>query len=299
MSKKIMNSEKSDLKAMYDRLANSPVIVDDEKFNVTDDDIAKYNEKHDSDLNVLLLHVDTLFDTNDTDRESNVKEFLDTLLDKIKLADDNETKQIDIYKSLSTDKIKNISRKLGLEENIEKTETLLKSKQHECREIRDNTKKKVEELKTERDIEKMKTEDARVKYFNQTLSLHDGLQEEDNNLNAKIIDNDEIQLKYKDFEDSIQSRQECFSNQIRHREIEIQLLRARLEQEQQFEEQNNRRKEAYDESIEQHMNSEKERLEKIELYKTYLSSSSTSPEQVLINFNTTIKSELQNYCYYY
>lgn len=299
MSKKIMNSEKSDLKAMYDRLANSPVIVDDEKFNVTDDDINKYNEKHDSDLNLLLLHVDTLFDTNDTDRESNVKEFLDTLLDKIKLADDNETKQINIYKSLSTDKIKNISRKLGLEENIEKTETLLKSKQHECREIRDNTKKKVEELKTEKDIEKMKTEDARVKYFNQTLSLHDGLQEEDNNLNAKIIDNDEIQIKYKDFEDSIQSRQECFSNQIRHREIEIQLLRARLEQEQQFEEQNNRRKEAYDKSMEQHMNSEKERLEKIELYKTYLSSSSTSPEQVLINFNTTIKSELQNYFYYY
>lgn len=60
------------------------------------------------------------------------------------------------------------------------------------------------------------------------------------------------------------------------------MLRARKQQEEQFIEQTKRKQEAYDNSISQQLGSEKERLEKIELYKTYLSSSS-SPEQGIIN----------------
>ena len=267
------NMNKSDLKAMYDRLAECPV-VDESIFNVTDAEIDKYNHEHSDEINSLLQHVDILFDSNN-DNNDNIKIFLDTLMDKIKLADDNEIKYMNTYKTLLIDKNKSMSRKLGLEENIEKTNSLIKSKQDECREIRNNTKKKIEDMKTEKDNERMKTEDARVTYLNQTLSLTSGLEEEENHLKSKLLENDDLKNKYKDFEESIQARQEGFANQIRHKELEIQLLRARAQQEEQFIDQTKRKQAAYDDSISQHLNSENERLEKIELYKTYLSSSSS------------------------
>ena len=276
-----MMMNKSDLKAMYDRLSECS-IVDENIFNVSNDDISKYNDEHNDEIANLFQHVDMLFDSNN-DNNDNIKAFLDTLMDKIKLADDNETKHINTYKTLVMNKNKGMSRKLGLEESIEKTNELIKSKQDECREIRNNTKKKIEDMKTDRDNERMKTEDARVTYLNQTISLTSGLEEEENHLTSKLLENDDLKNKYKEFEESIQQRQEGFKNQIRHKELEIQLLRARKQQEEQFIEQTKRKQEAYDNSISQQLGSEKERLEKIELYKTYLSSSSSSPEQGIIN----------------
>jgi len=278
-----VSTARATLKAMYDKLIEFPAAVDESIFNVSDDDIIKYNEQHGDDLNALLQHVDTLFDTNidSNDRNNNIKEFLDTLMDKIKLADENETKYINTYKTLLIEKNKSMSRKLGLEESIDKTSALIQTKQDECREIRSNSKKNIEDKETERDNERMKMEDIRVKYFNQILELQNGLDKEENDLQAKILDNENLKSKYKDFDDSIKQQQESFANQIRHRELEIQLLRARIQQEEQLLEQNKRRQEAYDSSIIQHIKNENERLEKIELYKTYLSSSSSSPEQVL------------------
>jgi hypothetical protein len=278
-----VSTGRADLKAMYDKLIEFPAAVDESIFNVSADDIIKYNEQHGDDLNALLQHVDTLFDTDidNNDRNNNIKEFLDTLMDKIKLADENETKYMNTYKTLLIEKNKSMSRKLGLEESIDKTSALIQSKQDECREIRSNSKKNIEDKETERDNERMKTEDIRVKYFNQILELQNGLEKEENDLQAKILDNENLKSKYKDFDDSIKQQQESFANQIRHRELEIQLLRARIQQEEQLLEQNKRRQEAYDSSIMQHKINENERLEKIELYKTYLSSSSSSPEQVL------------------
>ena len=276
-----VSTGRADLKAMYDKLIEFPAAVDESIFSVSADDIIRYNEQHDDDLNALLQHVDTLFDTDSNDRNNNIKEFLDTLMDKIKLADENETKYMNTYKTLLIEKNKSMSKKLGLEDSIDKTSALIQSKQDECREIRSNSKKNIEDKETERDNERMKMEDIRVKYFNQILELQNGLEKEENDLQAKISDNENLKSKYKDFDDSIKQQQESFANQIRHRELEIQLLRARIQQEEQLLEQNKRRQEAYDSSIMQHMKNENERLEKIELYKTYLSSSSSSPEQVL------------------
>ena len=80
-----INLNKADLKAMYDRLAECP-IIDDSIFNVNDDDITNYisNNNSDDDIKELLNKVDILFDTNTNINENNdsnsnsnsLKEFL-------------------------------------------------------------------------------------------------------------------------------------------------------------------------------------------------------------------------------